>query len=476
MNELAYNLLLDKTTKRQVDILLLLIDSHDFLPLVTIASTLNSSIKTIKKDCIQITDSLNINLSYSTYLGTYSVRLSETTEITYDCIKQLVDKSPLSIIIKEIFTNGSETIPSLIEKCFIVESTLRKYLTHLKKILNNYDLSIKLTPVEIVGNEADIRYFYFKYFEYHSPTYLTELTNEAQSEGYAFIQSLTIHYSRNLEIDYQRFIQWLSIIRHRITLNNYIILEDTFREQFTHHHHFVFLVESLLRSANHYFPTDITEEEIIYIYIILLESIIYGEVDYFFENEAIDTIESFSSLTSEFFESSNLNFSTNLDLKMRLQIFLTNLTTLTSVSPLFQKNEDRLNKIIESEQPLIFQKWLSLISRHSLYTYPRDVATSLTIITASSIIKRKRVLICLTGSSSSVSYYRALIKQAISSDVEIIWAPNQVIDDDFILQKNVDLCITNYETNNNLTSCLFFQLSIYPSKKELDYISYLLSQ
>ncbi len=76
----------------------------------------------------------------------------------------LLANEPLFILLENIFIGELKTIDEWADCLFLSKSTLSKYLQRIHEQLARFDLQLALDPVNIVGEEADIRNFFCTFF------------------------------------------------------------------------------------------------------------------------------------------------------------------------------------------------------------------------------------------------------------------------------------------------------------------------
>ncbi|MFD2387977.1 helix-turn-helix domain-containing protein [Enterococcus rivorum] len=162
MNDLGHRLLIDSGKKRQIDILSILMDSEVPVSLIHLSQKCQVTLKTIQKDAQVLVEMFPDQLFYeNNYL---SLKKNTDMLLLTKHIRSIVRNSPLFSILEAIFDGKYITTSGLLEEWYVSESTLRKYLAYLKDILNEYEIEMNTNPLYLIGNEVNIRYFYFHFF------------------------------------------------------------------------------------------------------------------------------------------------------------------------------------------------------------------------------------------------------------------------------------------------------------------------
>lgn len=465
MKELSYELLLNPSEKRKVIILSSILEAEYDVSLSELASNCNVSIKTIKRDLDSLLEDLPNTLLLKENSLVSLEQFCNRDSIT-EYINLLMQDNVLFSIIERNFHGKPETIESVAEIFFLAESTVRKYLTVLKKILKGYGLSLSLSPIELVGSEINIRYFYFQYFSQSS--YDTLVKTEIQNvDVYNKLRNIFSQYQISLNLNYRRLVEWLIIIDKRISQECFVHFDEATREKYMSLKSF-FEVKNAIRKEleNTSYSNVVTDDEILFAFLISLDAVIYDTRTHFFLNDYFEELVSFDLLTTEFFKRTNISYSVNIELKSILNAYLVNLSILTDLSPLFQKSELQLRRTMQKNHPDTLKRWLNILEEDNRFTYRPDVAANLTALTEAQINRKKSVLFVINGTSPEVSYYKYLASKLIPRTVDLHFVFNQSIDDQMIEKMNIDFCVSNFTFITPLERCPFFQFSDIPLQPE----------
>nr|WP_232844522.1 helix-turn-helix domain-containing protein [Enterococcus innesii] len=88
-------------------------------------------------------------------------------------------------MLENIFMGELKSIDEWTDCLFLSKSTLSKYLRRIHQQLTHFDLTLTLDPVNIVGEEADIRNFFCTFF------YETDITPHTVFPSVAVQQAVT---------------------------------------------------------------------------------------------------------------------------------------------------------------------------------------------------------------------------------------------------------------------------------------------
>ncbi|MDA9461010.1 helix-turn-helix domain-containing protein [Enterococcus mundtii] len=162
MRELQIAFITNAEIRRWMRILTIIEREHHFT-IVAVSERLEISQRTMVKDIQEIKNHFGETIELlSLYNGFH---FEERDRIGYQEKKeQLLENEVLFEIVGTIFYGEFVALSDLAHQYSYAESTLRRFLVKIEPILAEYDLSLTLTPVNFVGEETNIRKFFFDFY------------------------------------------------------------------------------------------------------------------------------------------------------------------------------------------------------------------------------------------------------------------------------------------------------------------------
>lgn len=469
LDSLGYKLIVDKVIRRKINLLNTL-QLHP-KPVSEIAQQFQVSVKTILSTVRELQYELPPDVSLEIIDSSVLYLKIHNFFAFSHYIKSLLNNNPLFQVIESIFQGDKKNIDDYAEDLFISEKTLRNYLSTLEQLLDTYQLSITKKPLDIVGNEANIRFFYFNYFRYAHEQPLSKTTKNNAIATYNILDSLGKKYGTVLHVDYYRLLNWLQILERRLSKNNFIILDKKIIEKYSNTESFHIFRQGI----THYFEhnpilKNIPQSEFIYAFIVRLGSIVYEDNTIFFMADYIEYTTQFELIASQFLKELKVHPTLHASLRIKIQCFLTNLTFLTDITPLFQKSNPELHNQVSKRYELILNTWKSLLNQYNQWLFPEDIAVNLSLITATHLklneYSNKKVLIALSGEPAALNYFTAIAKKSLPKKMDCFFIFNKPITDDFLKMLSIDICIYNFNPIEKLTASTLIRLSDTPSEDE----------
>lgn len=173
--ELKLESFLMRIDSRRFSILKLFEQEHTHsLSIEQISLKLSLSERTIKRTIIDIQSDIELfgykdKISLDLYIGNNnklycSLHHHLTFSIHY-MLREYLKNSIFFLIIKDLLFDSSFSIKKAIDKYFVTNSTLRRYLKKIDKELHVFNLSLSMKKeLAIIGDEATIRLFYSSLF------------------------------------------------------------------------------------------------------------------------------------------------------------------------------------------------------------------------------------------------------------------------------------------------------------------------
>ncbi|WP_099224091.1 helix-turn-helix domain-containing protein [Listeria costaricensis] len=156
--------LLEKSVRRRMELLEILIENNEWVKLETLAEKLNCSKRTLNNDIAIIQKELQDNWELDTSRK-WGIRLviPETSQL--DQLYQFFMKKSTSVqLLLGTFYDQQLTVEEWADKLFISPSSLYRLIHRVKSRLQIYGVDLSINPVAIVGPEQQVRYFYMQLF------------------------------------------------------------------------------------------------------------------------------------------------------------------------------------------------------------------------------------------------------------------------------------------------------------------------
>lgn len=467
MNDLSHSLLVDKSIKRKVTTVTMLLETTTPIPVETIAHYLGVTIKTAHQDIEYLTERFKNDITLLSYNNNLALFKKSTNLALTECLHELIQDNPLFYVVESIFNGKRYTILDFADKLFISESTFKKQMTLLNEVLKQYGLTLSNNPVDIIGSEVNLRYFYFQYFRYARNFTKPALRDDQYSFIFNTVKSLTENYGLVLNIDYYRIASWLLIFEKRLEQKRFIDIPQSIHDKYINKNSYLkFKSAMLTHFSNNPLLKDLNDSEILFCYLSRLDAVIYEDEKSFFTDDFFYQFRKFDKLIFSFFEESNQSLSLNTSLTIKLQAYLTNLTMLTELNPLFQTIPNKLKLVVEKKYSKTLQIWQEVLKKHTDFSHLSDVAVSMTLLTESTIHKKKNILFVLTGEPASISFYKEHALKCTPHDMNPFFIFNAPLDSKLLEKMNIDLCVCNLVPPTEIDSLRIFRLSTIPLESE----------
>ncbi|MBL1226420.1 helix-turn-helix domain-containing protein [Enterococcus sp. BWR-S5] len=458
IHSLLLQLVTEKKIQRQLNILATLKKSYYPISIEELAEQFQVSSKTIRQDIDQLL----------TFAPTGQRLVEETNSgillqpVDSSVVDQMfchLSSDVLSFkLLDLLFVQKALTLDVLEDICFVSEATLKRHVLKLRKILKKYSLSLTLSPVQLIGKEENIRYFYFQYFhdsENIRDTYQPEASHQ---ESVAYL-SLCLEEKLKLKIllDHKRLAFWQMVQKLRFKNGFYYEGSDIHAEEIFFPKKYKLFKMIYLDIQKRFYPEIIgfSENEMIFSYAASLDCIVYkdylfGEPDFSFKDPTLQ--KTLYKLSIEISQHFNTEIHEVPDFFKALQNYFAVHFFLNRITPLFKKNDSHIVQFIRQEHPATFSKWLCLLSSSSAFQplkveHIDDICANLTIYTVIYLYQekteQKKVLFALNGDNVFLDYLLLVINKTFSG-IHMQFLLNKAIELDFLKRNQIDVVISNY--------------------------------
>ncbi|EOA3811435.1 helix-turn-helix domain-containing protein [Enterococcus hirae] len=358
------------------------------------------------------------------------------------------------------------------EQFHLSHSVLRKTIRHINKELKFYRLTLSTKQLDLLGNEADIRYFLFEFYHGFRQTFTTNHSYQTINNTYEELQEATTQIATN----YFRINLWMNILKQRLLNKQMIHLEPSLCKEIKARTSFIQFKSVFKKYFKSRFGiTQVAEEEIVWSYLIRLHCVSYYPANKTLNlcyPEDIPTLEQYEPFLRPLQNSTTI---TNVDL-LKLKGYLSNLRLLTKISSHFERITLELHTSVPMKVKKLFKEWQNYLKKYThvlpfSVTHYQDIALTLSIIhyanlTSSSTQKKQTILFSFQGEPGLEDYLTRFVCQLLPQNVVPLFVSNKFISHKMVLETEVALVVCNYDFLDTTCPCPVLLLSYFPTKKE----------
>ena len=487
LEKLFYRLIYDKRLKRSITILEMVYKAKYIVSIKTLEEFLSISRKTVFTTLDFAKTLLPPHLTI--IVNDEGVMLQNESNQSIESAIMDIAKQTLSYqIIEHAFFNLDLNIHDLAEKLYVSESTLRVRIKHMNKMLSEFGCKLSYYDVTMIGEEANIRYFYYAYFAEFQELYVHVCEDMLQycDDIYNNLKKMIAVYDyKSLNYSYQQVTRWLLITKERMDLEKYIKLDESFLERMRTRTSYNFFKKVYVEELSHYLSNpNIPEDEIVWAYVMTFNTVIYtrndGERILFQDEEDNKPImQKIEMVLFRALETSiNRKRLKKEDIDDFLEVhmaYLLNLSLLTEISSIFQWGSPAVLGAVRPMIQDLYQMWFDILSdlhEEELFKISNLYCISLQLAMISSQFynnnksKAEKVLYSFEGESGLAVYLQSLAKRMLPLGVEAEFIYNVPITSEKIESINPDVLVHNYELVENIEGIKTFRMSQIPQIQE----------
>jgi len=473
MTNLFFALQPDKQFKRQVALLQTL--SAEMHPVTSkyLTTKLHISPPTLRHYVA------TLNSVLAEYIQIYSPRNGEfvlhfCSDLSIDAIITILAKETIVYkIVDSLLHDKKWTVQDAIIEGLISLSTLLRILHHMNAVLEPLHLSISAKTLELIGEEADIRAFFFAFYSSFGSS--TILSPSAELETRRLINLICNLEMKRLHFSHFRIAIWLSIVQIRWHHKCFISLSTSAKRAVEKDPYFQNLCANKSAFCKHYQPP---EDEMYWIHITALHCVSYSndafdkdnKSQHYHRMEASDVVVEIREFITEVMPSliHDPHSST------RLEAFLVNTRLLSTFSSNFELTQPEMIEYMKQTSPNLFDQWLQQLERYHkkgsclAFTHLEDIAACLTSLVLSTAelqrSKPLKVLFALQGSAGFDDYIKKISKPLFADHIQVDYLFERAVLSEKVKKSRADLIISNYDLQLSKSHfCPFLRLSHIPT-------------
>lgn len=479
MNNLFYDLIYEKKTKRLLMILSALSKTDGSIKAIDLCELLDITKITLNTDIDNLINRIPeyIQLEYN---GHELQLKCQAGYLVQDFLLEVAKDNVMYNLFKNILYNRKFKLHEIAEMHFSSEGSIRSRIEHYNKILKRFNLKLSFYEVDLIGDEINKRYFFhilfteFRQFFMAHPDHDTEENERLLQE---MREILSKKQKQLLNITYYKLVRWLSIARIRVINQQYVELPAekvaaiSKEKEFLEFERTYRLIEDNLIEN-----TVLPLEEIVWAYVTTLDTVDYsGEI----KNRSMHRDSSFDETDGVFYQmiqetAKMLNMSGHGDFHFSVFSYLKNIRYLSQLSPIYQLATDTLIFYTREENEGVFELWKQKIVKYinSLsfdIEFIEGIAAHLTLITSQffqSSRTKKRVICSFSGETGLSNLLRVKLADHLGDLVELIFISTHEITDRILLKYRADIVISNHPIKN--CTVLNYRIPYIPQSKDYE--------
>lgn len=451
MRELQIAFITNAEIRRWMRILTIIEREHHFT-IVAVSERLMISQRTMVKDIQAIKSYFGKTIELlSLYNGFH---FEERDRIGYQEKKeQLLKNEVLLEIVGTIFYGEPVALADLAHQYSYAESTLRRFLVKIEPTLAEYGLSLTLTPVNVVGEEINIRKFFFDFYYSSEQTPFTIRPPEGlHALVIDELSSKLGNYELGTGTTVSAFYYHLYITMVRVKQHQYISLPEGLKNVDYQEKDFQ-LLYSLQAKIHEEYEIYLPKEEFAWVHLSVISKRTIHRVDQ--ENTFSQRFNQWDGLEQVVSDYLLDPFFAQWDtdtLGEFMTSFLVSRLMNEALSPVLNKELVEVRQMVKETYGQIYE-----INAYFLQTHAQilpfsaatieDVAVSFTLYM--DMLFRyyqpvKQVLFLLEGDYLVVQSIRLQARELLSAHNHLLFIPLQELTQERLNDEQIDLIVTNY--------------------------------
>jgi len=451
MRQLQLDFVMNSMISRWLRILNI-IEKEPTFTLVSLAERLTVSQRTLVKDINEIKQYFGDSIDLQARpVGFY---FKERKHACYlEKKADLVDSEILFKVMKQIFMGNLKTIQELAYEYNYGESTFRRFLIRAEKALTPYDLRFSLNPVELIGNEENIRKFFYDFYYVGDYTRHTiRPPKELHSLVLEQLADQLDHYELGTGLPPSAVYFLLYLTMSRVRQNRYVAIVPWVKERVEKEKDF-HLLYSLKEQVMKEFGVEVPKEEFIWLYVVLItQRTIYDRVQEQRFFERFNRWPSIESLAEKYLSDPKLDGWDHKSLVDFLASFLVSKSLTQVIHPVWNKQQIEEVDRVKMDFPETYQINYQFLKKHQQVLklpapYFEDIVVGFTLFNTL-LLKAyqpgKTILFLLEGDALTVQGIRQHAIQQLGQSHQLLFLQLKELTMEQIDSEPIDLVVTNY--------------------------------
>lgn len=449
METLQLRFLTNKTTVRWLTILNVL-ERNRSCTAQQISELTQLSNRTIIKEMRDIRDYFGDSIELITNNSGYVFEERLYSKYS-DMKRQLVNEDPLFIILKSILEGETMSVEDWAFMFHLSESTMKRYLLSVIPTLSDYELQLSLTPVDLVGEEANIRKFFKDFYYEVNLTPHTLLPFQDMQEFIEELEEARIKLKTDISLSDFRYFLYIMIQRSKAgkKMNDLDLQFDWTKEELGF---LEFLRRMIFKLYN--FKINDSELTVLYIYCMSKRRItdVESEVVYCERFSKGDSGKQISNLFIDAYDEQLYSHQTKVTLFV--EAFFISIKWLDSIASIMNKELTSTISFAKRLYPKEYDRTLKFLKENQKLIgvsskYLEDISASLTLLVESIrdmyLRPPRKIAFLIEGSYFMSQLIQAKAFRYLSGYHQIFFPTIGDLKSVYLQENQIDLFVTNQE-------------------------------
>jgi len=326
-------------------------------------------------------------------------------------------------------------------------------LTRAEKALKPYSLKFSLKPVELIGNEENIRKFFYDF--YYVGDY-TQHTIRPPKELHSLVLKQLAeqlgHYELGTGLPPSAVYFLLYLMICRVQQKRYVSIVPWVKKKIEKEKDF-HLLYSLKKQLFKEFGVEVPKEEFVWLYVVLItqRTVNKREQERLF-TERFNQWTLIKQIVKEYFSDSQFDGCDRNNLEDFLTSFLVSKSLTQTIHPIWNKQQIEEVERVKKDYPEAYQaNYQFLKKHHRVLKFParvfEDIVVGITLF-STLLVKiyqpGKTILFLLEGDALTVQGIRQHALQQLAQSHQLLFLQLKELTMEQVISKSIDLVVTNY--------------------------------
>lgn len=451
MRDLQIAFITNPGVKRWMRILSIMEREQTFT-IVSLSERLTISQRTLIKDIQSIKDHFQESIVVQS--NNSGFRFKEKDRLAYQEKKEeLLVNEVLFELVEQIFYGENTRLDELAHHYSYAESTLRRFLSKIEPYLESYGLRLSLNPVSFIGDEANIRKFFFDfYYNGEQTPYMIRPPEGLHTLFLAELSEDLGNYEVGTGVSTSAFYFLLYVTMVRVQQKKRLSLPPWIKSIVSKETDMALLLR-FSRVIHQEYGILLEEEELIWLYLMLIGT---RTIDRYDQETCFLTRynqwPAVKKLATEYFSDPLFDGWDKPILECFLASFLASRQLNDVLYSVWNKQLAEEIAVIKSDHREAYKKNFTFLKKHHKTLplsekYREDVAVSLTLMVDLLINYYqpvKHIVFLLEGEALLVQTIRLQAQRYLGTQYVLVFLPLHELTEERLKAEEIDLIVTNY--------------------------------
>ncbi|MDK4450920.1 helix-turn-helix domain-containing protein [Enterococcus casseliflavus] len=368
--------------------------------------------------------------------------------------RSILQDEPLFVIMEALFYNDLHSVGDWAERLYISEKTLINHLGKVKKELNTLNLDLSVHPVNIIGSEIDIRYFFtLFYYESDITPHTVFPPINAEEATTEFMELIDVDKFHSSSFSYFSYLLFISM--ERIKQGKFVSIDLGLKKIIKKTRNYNKLLAISQMIIRDHFEENLKEDEFVYMFTSLLTMRNLENL-----KKELNFVASYNhwprihTLAEDFQTKFDLSFNGDTKELIFIEAFFTVIKLKELISASTLKNMNDVTSFSKEKFKQNYQSYYTFLKENEDFKaefsndYLADITANLVLfvetVKETYWLNPQSIVFVFEGNHYIFQYFESTIKSILGPHHNLYFPNERQLTSQYIKEHNIDIIVSNY--------------------------------